>query len=117
MEREPQAYLWDVCEAADAIAEFTTGLNLEDYLADRKLRAAVERQFEILGEALNQPKYAGDRGRSSTCARSRLPNLLIHGYVLIDHPTVWETVQSYLPPLRRCVAGLLEELGSTPANP
>jgi uncharacterized protein with HEPN domain len=54
MRREPRAYLWDVREAADTILEFTRGLGLDDYLADRKLRSAVERQFEILGEALNQ---------------------------------------------------------------
>lgn len=37
MRREPRAYLWDVREAADAILEFTLGLRLDDYLADRML--------------------------------------------------------------------------------
>jgi len=54
MRRDAQAYLWDVQDAADAIADFTRGRNLNDYLSDRMLRSAVERQFDISGEALNQ---------------------------------------------------------------
>lgn len=52
MDRDPRAYLWDARDSADAIAEFVTGRTLNDYLADRMLRSAVERQFEIVGEAL-----------------------------------------------------------------
>ncbi len=115
MRREPQAYLWDVREAADAILEFTLGFCLDDYLADRKLRSAVERQFEILGEALNQLSKVAPE------VAIRVPdlpqivafrNLLIHGYATVDHPTVWETLQSRIPALRRCVAELLETYGS-----
>ncbi|HYU35619.1 MAG TPA: HepT-like ribonuclease domain-containing protein [Thermoanaerobaculia bacterium] len=110
MRREPRAYLWDVREAADTILEFTRGLALDDYLADRKLRSAVERQFEILGEALNQlskvaPEIAARIPDVPQIVAFR--NLLIHGYATVDHPTVWETVQSQVPALRNCVADLL----------
>lgn len=53
MQRDPRAYLWDVREAAGAILEFIAGKTFEDYAGDRLLRSAVERQFEIIGEALN----------------------------------------------------------------
>jgi uncharacterized protein with HEPN domain len=43
-------YLWDAQQAAERIARFTAGRSLNDYLADEMLRAAVERQFEIIGE-------------------------------------------------------------------
>ena len=54
MQRDPRAYLWDAREAAGAILEFVAGKTFEDYASDRLLRSAVERQFEIIGEALNQ---------------------------------------------------------------
>ncbi|MGZ8181983.1 MAG: HepT-like ribonuclease domain-containing protein [Methylobacter sp.] len=54
MQRDPRAYLGDAREAAGAILEFVAGKTFEDYAGDRLLRSAVERQFEIIGEALNQ---------------------------------------------------------------
>jgi uncharacterized protein with HEPN domain len=54
MDRDPRAYLWDATDSADAMAEFVSGRTLDDYLGDRVLRSAVERQFEIVGEALRQ---------------------------------------------------------------
>jgi uncharacterized protein with HEPN domain len=43
-----------VRRAADLVAEFVQGRSFDDYLADRLLRSAVERQLEIVGEALNR---------------------------------------------------------------
>jgi uncharacterized protein with HEPN domain len=65
MERDPRAYIWDARESADQIAAFVGESTLDDYLADRMLRSAVERQFEIIGEALRQlertaPDLAGE---------------------------------------------------------
>jgi uncharacterized protein with HEPN domain len=54
MRRDPRSFLWDVCNAADAIASFVHGRSFGDYSTDRMLRSAVERQFEIIGEALSQ---------------------------------------------------------------
>ena len=41
----PRAFLWDARQAADAIDEFTRGLNAESYRANPLVRSAVERQF------------------------------------------------------------------------
>lgn len=46
--------MWDVRLAADSIAAFVQGRSFADYVADLMLRSAVERQFEIAGEALNR---------------------------------------------------------------
>ena len=42
-------YLWDARRAAEKIARFTSGRKFDDYLTDDMMRAAVERQFEIVG--------------------------------------------------------------------
>jgi uncharacterized protein with HEPN domain len=54
MRRDPKAYLWDAAAGATAIQRFISGRSYDDYLADEMLRSAVERQFEIVGEALSQ---------------------------------------------------------------
>jgi uncharacterized protein with HEPN domain len=54
MSADAKKYLWDVREAAGRIIRFVNGRSFDDYLNDEMLRAAVERQFEIIGEALSQ---------------------------------------------------------------
>jgi hypothetical protein len=49
---DPRKYVWDALQAAERASRFTKGRSFDDYLADDMLRAAVERQFEIIGEAL-----------------------------------------------------------------
>jgi uncharacterized protein with HEPN domain len=87
MEHDPRAWLWDVRQAADSIAAFVQGRSFTDYAADLMLHSAVERQFEIAGEALN--RLSQEAPEIST----RLPdvrraiamrNALIHGYRELD---------------------------------
>jgi uncharacterized protein with HEPN domain len=54
MPRGTRAYLWDALRAAGLPEDFTRGKSFSDYEADDMLKSAVERQFEIIGEALNQ---------------------------------------------------------------
>jgi uncharacterized protein with HEPN domain len=54
MQRDPRAFLWDVREAALAIQTFTTGLDAAAYENNAMVQAAVERKFEVIGEAMNQ---------------------------------------------------------------
>jgi hypothetical protein len=68
-------YLHDIHQAADLVAEFTAGKQFADYERDAMLRAAVERQFEIIGEALAQLARLDEAlaSRISEHAAYRLP--------------------------------------------
>lgn len=117
MEHDPRAWLWDVRRAADLAAEFVSGRSFDDYLADALLRAAVERQLEIVGEALNRllkeaPTLAARVPDLRPAIATR--NVLIYGYRDVDHAAIWRTVQHNLPALRAEVAALLGELGEEP---
>ncbi len=54
MRRDARAYLWDIQKAADAILKFIAGLDAAAYAETEVVHSAVERKFEIIGEALGQ---------------------------------------------------------------
>ena len=54
MNNDTKKRLVDAMEACRAIVQFTAGCNFTAYSGDAMRRAAVERKFEILGEALNR---------------------------------------------------------------
>ncbi len=115
MQHDPRAYLWDAREAAAAILEFVAGKTFEDYASDRLLRSAVERQFEIIGEALSQlckiePQWADRIPDVPQIIAFR--NVLIHGYASVNDLTVWRTIDESLPTLYEIVTSLLDEAGT-----
>ena len=54
MERDPRAFLWDVQQAVIAIQQFIHGMDAASCADSILVRSAVDRQFEIIGEALNR---------------------------------------------------------------
>ncbi len=112
MRLEVQKYLFDIQEACQLLTEFTAGKTFEDYVSNAMLRSAVERQFEIVGEALNQMlKLEPDLAASITDCRRIVDfrNLLIHAYTKVSNQVVWGIVESNLPVLYREISQLLEE--------
>ncbi len=54
MQRDPRAWLWDIQQAGQRASVFLQSHDLPSYQANDMLRAAVERQFEIIGQAISQ---------------------------------------------------------------
>jgi uncharacterized protein with HEPN domain len=115
-DEQVRALLWDIETAADAIARFTENLTPETYEESELVTAAVERKFEIIGEALAKMlKTAPDMGEQIPDVRQIIAfrNLLIHGYAVVQHDRVLGIAQTSLPGLRRKVAELLREPDSS----
>lgn len=96
MRLEGEKHLYDIQRAAALIAQFTTDKAFADYETDVLLRSAVERQFEIIGEALTQlsrldPRLASQVGDYRSIIRFR--NILIHRYAEVDDPIVWGVLE------------------------
>ncbi|MBM3775007.1 MAG: DUF86 domain-containing protein [Acidobacteria bacterium] len=109
---EVRKFLFDIAEACEFIENFTAGKTFNDYSQDPLLRSAVERQFEIGGEALNQalrldPTLALHISDSGRIIAFR--NRLIHAYPSINHRLVWGVVEDNLPTLHREINALLSQ--------
>ena len=110
MPPEALKLLVDIQRSLALISEFTVGMNYEMYRLDEKSRAAVERKFEIIGEA-------------STRLRDRFPDLfseiasgpqiigfrnrLIHGYDNVDDAIIWDIITRKLPELGSQITELI----------
>jgi uncharacterized protein with HEPN domain len=71
----------------------------------------VERQLEIVGEALAQLARTDPETASKISEYRRIiafRNILIHGYAEIDHRIVWGVLQQKLPVVRREAEALLD---------
>jgi uncharacterized protein with HEPN domain len=113
MPRDPRAWLADIVTACDLLIEFTSGKTFADYAGDPLLRSGVERQFEIVGEALrvalqHQPLLAANITDARAIIAFR--NQLTHAYGAVDHATVWGLLERRVPQLRAEVTRLLTTL-------
>jgi uncharacterized protein with HEPN domain len=114
MELEVKKLIYDLDQAIDFIINFTSGKRLADYQGDVLLRSAVERQFEIMGEALNRLKKVdlGTLARISEYQRIiSFQNVLVHGYDIISDEIVWDIVKHKLPGLRQEIDAIKRDFG------
>ena len=109
MQLEAKKYVQDMENALALLSTFVSGKSLADYLNDPLLQSAVERQFEIIGEALGKLAKI-DPGAASQITDFRriiaFRNILIHGYAEIDDQLVWDIVETQIPVLKRDIAKL-----------
>ena len=113
MPRSPLAYLADIVEACDTIDLALQGLDLEGYRRDPIIRAAVERQFITIGEAVNAlsrlaPALADGISHVSMIVAFR--NQLTHDYPSIDDEIAWGIAAHDVPALGGQCEALLDAL-------
>ncbi len=87
--------------STQSLSIWATNETLTKYLENKLLRRAVEREIEIIGEAIHRarkvdPELQIEHARRIVDARNRV----IHGYDKIDDVIIWGIVMNYLPKLQ-----------------
>ena len=111
MRPETAKLLWDAREACRLVLEFSAGRTFDDYEESALLPSAVERQLEIVGEALRR------LSRQDPETAARIPelesvvgfrNVLAHGYDAVSDRVAWDVVRNDVPELAEVIEELLE---------
>jgi uncharacterized protein with HEPN domain len=98
--------------AIEKIQSYTQGMDEERFYQDQKTIDAVERNFEILGEASShipediQNQYSHIEWRKIKSMR----NFVIHDYDDVEHDILWETIRQNLPDLKISLEKILENV-------
>jgi len=95
------AYLWDMVENARMVVEFVSGIQIEDYLRDRKLQLAIERALEIIGEAARRISTHFQEKHSSIPWQKIISqrNVIAHEYGEIKQERIWTVAKINVPEL------------------
>jgi uncharacterized protein with HEPN domain len=100
MQHDVEKLVFDLRTAADDIQQFVTGLSFDEYHVNKLVKAAVERKFEIIGEALNRLQRLSPETATAIHEHDKIiafRNLVIHGYDVVSDPIVWDVIQNKLP--------------------
>jgi uncharacterized protein with HEPN domain len=100
--RNPQKYLYDIIDCCEFLLDFTKDKTVDDYKNNRPFRSAVERELQIIGEAIAQldavsPEMA--TGISDHRNIIGFRNILVHGYDSLNPNTVWNVIDVKLDTL------------------
>ena len=112
MDNHIKACLYDILNAIKEIDGFFANSTpvYEIYHYDTKTKRAVERNIEIIGEAMNRilninPDISITYARNIVDTRNRI----IHGYDSVSDEIIWGIVVNYLPVLHEEVCSLIGE--------
>jgi uncharacterized protein with HEPN domain len=110
--RDDSILLEDLLEAIENVNAYTEGMTLDIFLADRKTKDAVARNFEVMGEAVGRmnPEFKSLHTQINWKDVKEFRNILIHAYEIIDYSLVWTTIQKELPALYTQAKDLLNKL-------
>ena len=110
MSDEIRKHLIDALQAIEEIETFVHGMDFAAYQKSHVTQRAVERNFEIIGEALNRIRKIDEEFLEKISEHNRIigfRNILIHGYDVIDAIIVWKAIENHLPILNKEIKDIL----------
>jgi uncharacterized protein with HEPN domain len=109
MRHDPHKLAEDVLRCIEEVETFCRGKTFHDFREDRGLQLIVERELEIIGEALARLH------REHPVLADQIPdvrkiiglrNVLAHGYDILEHEILWDIVINKIPLLKRDIQGM-----------
>ncbi len=112
MDNNIKTWLYDILQSINEIDSYYDNKSMifEEYVSDIKTKRAIERDLEIIGEAVNRifkkdMNFKLDNAEKIIGTRNRI----IHGYDKISDDLIWSIVINHLPKLKDEVTNLLNE--------
>jgi len=112
MDNEIKTWLYDILQSINEIESYYEDKprKFEEFTADIKTKRAVERNLEIIGEAVNRilrkdKNFQLENAEKIIGTRNRI----IHGYDKVSDDLIWSIVINHLPKLKAEVENLLPE--------
>ena len=112
MDNDIKTWLYDIMQSINEIDSYYEDKPkvFEEYLTDIKTKRAIERDLEIIGEAVNRilkrdKNFKIENAEKIIGTRNRI----IHGYDKISDDLIWSIVINHLPKLKDEIKTLLEE--------
>jgi uncharacterized protein with HEPN domain len=101
-------YLGHIQQSATDVCSFVEGLSKEEFLADKRTQKAVVMCLVIIGEAASKimdrhPAFVDQNPNVHWRSMRGMRNRIAHGYFDINLDVVWETTQTALPELLKCI--------------
>ena len=112
MDIEIKAWLYDILNAINEIESFIADKpkNFAVYQKDIKTKRAIERNIEIIGEAMNRILLKEDSFQLSNSRKIvDTRNRIIHGYDTVSDDIIWSIVIKHLPLLKKEVSEFLSD--------
>ena len=109
--RHWRLYVQDMIDFAERAVTFTSGLNQDAFVGDRRTYDATLRNLELVGEAATHiPKDVREANTQIKWRRVvAVRNRLAHAYLGLDDDVIWDIIQTDLPDLLMEAKRLLEE--------
>lgn len=111
MDHEINTWLYDILQAIEEIDSYFIDAprSYSFFLSDRKTKRAIERNIEIIGEAVNRivrkdKEFYLENAKKIIGTRNRIA----HGYDKISDDLIWSIVINHLPKLKEEVTTLLK---------
>ena len=99
----------DILAALRAIARYTDGMTLDEFVGDARTMDAVVRNLMTMGESIRwipEPILEAHPAVPWRTLRG-MRNVVVHEYFGVDPTILWETVRGDLPPLEADLEAVL----------
>ena len=110
MEHKIKKFLFDIKESIKSIESYLGDKrDFNVYKSNKMLRRAIEREFEIIGEAMSRIEKLDNKINITTKKQIiSMRNRVIHGYDKVDDAIIWGTIIKHLPILKNEIQDLID---------
>jgi uncharacterized protein with HEPN domain len=111
MNDETRKWLFDIIAGIDSINSYIGNRKIfEEYEKNKILRRAVEREIQIIGEAVSRIYRSDPDVRIINAGQIMATrNRIVHAYDAVNNSIIWGIVVNHLPSLREEVQALLKD--------